>query len=525
MLRLDVQTLKPKKQIVFFRFRLRFFLCAIIASFAFTFAAVHIFQNASSAQTILKSQTPAPFFRVGERLSYNISFNKYDNAAYAEIYSVSRGKLGERDAVELRARIKTIDLVGSAFYILDEGRTTFASPETNLPLYIRKTLNAGILPKEIVYNYLVNPSAANDLLTLIYQIRNAGGVGNFAFQEDDKNYSINLQNTVGERVRTDAGEFDTSVSLAQSQYFTDKGISDFRVNFTQDEARIPVLIRFKTAKGNFRASLASRQTIEPETQNVPTPAPFTTPAPQKTPKPVATPTPYIENQPLIADLTFELGETLEYQISNLGGKYFGNVTVQAKERKQFAGQDSLLLTATATETQAGNPLFNLNDSIRAQVNPDTLEPQQIQLNFTGANAAYNQTAQFNQKTGVVTFGGANQAQIPVGTHSLLSLAYAVRSFNLKPSKDATNPVNDTRVAVFVGSQAYVFTLRPSPAEIINFKGEKVAAQLISISTGNPVIDQLGLRLWLGTDEKRLPLRLIAGNYQADLISETKVTPK
>ena len=119
----------------------------------------------------------------------------------------------------------------------------------------------------------------------------------------------------------------------------------------------------------------------------------------------------------------------------------------------------------------------------------------------------------------------NQIEIPVGTHSILSLAYAVRSFNLKPSKDLTNPVNDTRVAVFLDTKAYVFTLSPSTADIITLQGEKVSAQQISISTGNPAIDVLNLRLWLSNDEKRLPLRLAAGQYQADLISEKIVQSK
>ena len=116
-------------------------------------------------------------------------------------------------------------------------------------------------------------------------------------------------------------------------------------------------------------------------------------------------------------------------------------------------------------------------------------------------------------------------EIPVGTHSILSLAYAIRSFNLKPSKDLNNPVNDTRVAVFVGDQAFVFTLRPANAEFISLKGEKISAQLISITTGNPQIDELKLQLWLSNDAKRLPLRLSIGAYQADLIGETKIQPK
>ena len=91
----------------------------------------------------------------------------------------------------------------------------------------------------------------------------------------------------------------------------------------------------------------------------------------------------------------------------------------------------------------------------------------------------------------------------------MSLAYAIRSFNLKPSKDRKNPVNDTRVAVFLDSDANVFILRPSNADIINLKGEKIPAQLISISTGDPQIDILNLRLWLSIDDKRRPFAFCA----------------
>jgi len=503
--------------------------------FVFLFAASVII-NSVSAQNpaTVKVLSPTPF-RIGERLTYNISFEKFKNAAYAETYVVSRGKLGEKDAVELRSKLKTTDFVSAAFYLLDEQRTTYAESGTGLPLYVRKTSNASVLPKEIVSNYLISQSSGYDWLTLVYQARNSGGVGNFTLQEDDKIYSVSFQNTgKAERVKTDAGEFDTNISSVQSQFFTEKGITDFRINFSNDEARIPALIRFKTSKGDFRGEIASIQIIEPEglPEGIATPIP--TPLPQATPKPIATPAPYIENEPLSADLPFTLGETLEYQIST-NGQYLGNVTLQAKERKQFtyriAGEntpiteDSLILTARVTGTQPGQQILNLNDSIIANVNPESLSPQQIVFKFSGLFAAYNQTVQFNQKTGKAAFNGANQMDIPVGTHSVLSLVYAVRAFNLKPSKDATNPVNDTRVAVFLGNDSYVFRLRPSNAEILNLKNEKISAQLITVSTGNPQIDQLGLRLWLSTDEKRLPLRFTLGSYQADLISENQISPK
>lgn len=478
-----------------------------------------------SAQEAVKIVTlpPTPF-RVGERLTYNVSFENIENAAYAEIYAVSRGKLGEKDAVELHSKIKTNELV-SAFYLIDESRTTFAASESGLPLYSRKTSNAGVTPKETVNNYLVIPTAYNDLLTVIYQARNANGAGSFSFQEDDKIYNAVFQATAkNEKLKNNAGEFETIVSTVQSEYLIEKGITNLRVNFSTDAARIPVLIRFKTVKGDFRADLASLQIIEPETASDPAPIPLQTPRPQAIPKPIVTPTPYIDNEPLAAELPFRLGETLEYQIST-NGQMLGLVTLQAKERKQFTGQDSLLLTATVTGTQPNQQIFRLNDAIQAQVNPLSLAPQQIQLKLSGALSQFNQQILFDQRAGAAVGNNASRMEIPVGTHSILSLAYAIRSFNLKPSKDKTNPVNDTRVAVFLDNKASVLMLRPADADIINLQGERLAAQQITVFTGNPSIDQYNLRVWLTNDEKRLPLRLMFGAYQADLVSEKIIVPQ
>ena len=526
MNRTHLNNFNLNKPSIFAGFCARLFLGFVLLAFPL-FLIVQNFQFVS-AQNPLKIQTLSPTpFRIGERLTYNVSFEKFNNAAYAEIYAVSRGKLGEKDAVELRSKIKTNELVSAAFYMLDDSRTTYAASDSGLPLYIRKICNSGLEPKETISNFLVNPTAYNDLLTVIYHARNAGGNGSFSFQEDDKIYNAVFTNSGAAQVKlkTGAGEFETSVSNVQSDYLTEKGISNLRINFSSDEAHIPVLIQFKTAKGDFRAELASVQMVESETNTEPTPIPASTPVRVvPAPKPIATATPYIDNQPLADELPFSLGETLEYQVST-NGRTLGTVTLQVAGRKQFAGEDSLLLTAMVTETQPQQQILKLNDMIRAQVNPLSLAPQQIELKLSGFLAPNNQQVIFDQRKGVATGNGARQIDIPVGTHSILSLAYAIRSFNLKPSKDLTNPINDTRVAVFLDTKAYVFTLRPSNADIINLKGEKISAQLISISTGNQNIDQYNLRVWLSNDSKRLPLRLMFGSYQADLIAERQTPLK
>lgn len=469
------------------------------------------------------AQTAAGTFRVGERLTYNFSFEKFKDVAYAELYVASRGKLEGKDAVEIQSKIKTVNLLSAAFYMIDEERTTFASVENGLPLFTKKVSNTGVTPLEEDKNYLVTPAANYDLLALIYQARNSGGVGNFQFQENGKVYNANFTATGNEKVKTDAGDFDTVISLVQSDFLTEKGIKDLRINFSTDEQKIPVFIRVKTAKGEFRGSLASFQNTSETPEINPTPTQSQVVV-VPTPKPIVTPTPYIDNQPLSKDLPFVLGETLLYQVSS-SGKKIASITFQAKERKQFAGEDSLLLTALVTGAEQSNQIFNLNDGIRAQVNPATLTPRQIDLKFSGFFSSYNQTTIFDQRTGGAIFNGTNRVEIPVGTHSILSLVYALRSFNLKPSLDKTNPVNDTRVAVFLGNQPYVFTLRPANADLITLKNEKISAQMITVITGNQAVDAQVLKVWLSNDEKRVPLRLTFGTFQADLINESVVMPK
>jgi hypothetical protein len=485
-------------------------------------AAALLISTGIAANRGLTAQTePEPAgLRIGERLTYSVSLEKFSNVAYAELYVASRGRLSGQDAIEIRAKFKTLDFVSAAYYLIDESRTTFAAADSGLPLYISRAKNIGGIPQETNVNYLTSPTPNLDLLTLIYKLRYSGGSGAATLSDGEKAYSVTYGPTGAERVKTDPGEFDTTLISVQSDYFTEAGLKDVRVNVSNDDAHLPVMVRFRTGKGEFRAKLSSVQVIEPEVDATPNPVISATPRPAVTPRMVATPTPYVANLPLSADLAFELGETLNYRITT-AGRPVGAFTLQAKERQQVGGMDSLLLSAVITEVLPGSNLFALNDFVRAQVDPDTLLPRQLEIKFTGPLSGYNRTARFDHSGSFITFNGNSRVDTPIGTHSIISLLYALRSFNLKPSKDLKNPVNDTRVAVFWENQPYVFTLRPSPAGSLTINGETVSTQMVSISTGNPVLDQMAIKVWLTNDERRVPIRITAGAYQADLISESK----
>ena len=487
----------------------------VLRSSVFVFLFLSLFAGRTSAQLQPTN------FRVGEKLTYSISFGKVEDSGYVEMYVASRGLIGGKDSVEIRSKFKTLGFVSATFALIDENRTVFAAPDTGLPIFIRRTQNDGPLPIEAISNYLKNPTSNFDPVTLIYKARQSGGTGSYTFYEGEQVYTATFVSGKAERVKLSSGEYDTTISAVQSEFFAVNGIKDLKINFTNDEDRVPVLFRFKTAKGEGRITLVSSHTAEtaPTAKPTPTATPVPTPIVLATPRPTATPAEYVENQPLLPELGFALGETLTYNLSE-AGRPIGVVTLEAKERKLFERKDSLLLTATVTAIEPGNKTFAPGDSIRAQVDPDTLAPRSFEAKFGGGLRGLNQSVVFDPRTGNISFGGIAPTDGPIGTHSLLSLIYAMRSFNLKKSNVASNPVNDTRVAVFWETKPYVFKLRPDVPTDIVINGEKISAQLIIINTDNAKLDGLGIKVWLGA-ASRVPVRISVGTFQADLIVQPK----
>jgi hypothetical protein len=169
-------------------------------------------------------------------------------------------------------------------------------------------------------------------------------------------------------------------------------------------------------------------------------------------------------------LAFDLGEQLDYRITSLG-QQLATMRLSAKERKQINGVDSLLLEATFFDIRGGSP-FAAGDYIRAYVRPESLAPLQLEMKFSGALRPYTTIAKFERDGSLINAGG-KPIEAPVGTHSIISLLYAARSFNLKPSRDLNNPINDTRVAVLWESQPFIFTLRPSVPETLTIDGKQI----------------------------------------------------
>jgi len=488
--------------------------------------AVWLLTTAAYAQTQVAPPATAGSFRIGEHISYNVSLDKFKNVAFVETNVVSRGQIAGKNVVEIQSRVKTEGFVSAAIALIDETRTVYAAVDDGRPLLINRVLDGGVSSRQIDVDNTKATSAPFDLITALFKARDANGSGSFSFAEDGEESTITFLPEGSGKIATDQGTFESTIIRVSSPYFDARGFKEFRLWLSNTEARIPVAFEFKSRNGTFRATLAS-YSVERPPQPAETPSPTPDPSVSPTPhrpvvRPTPSPTPYIPNQPLLAELKFKLGEELNYQVTQ-GGRKVGVFQLSAKERKLIGVQDTLVLEAKATGVDGGNPPFSLGDSMVANVNPDTLGPSSFTARLSNALAPYLQNAVFDQRTGTVTFG-ANRAEGPVGVHCLLSLVYAMRSFNLTPSRNAADPVNDTRVAVFWRDKVRIFSLRPARPETITVADKKLEAQPITIVTGDPETDKLGFKIWLSTGMSRTPLRLAIGGFQADLVSETIVQP-
>lgn len=457
----------------------------------------------------------------GEKLTYHISFNNLENAGFAELQVASVGKLDGRDVVEIRSKFKTADLVSAAFFLIDQNRTTFVAPDTGLPVYMTKVYTSGPLPKETTFNFLRSPTFGYDFGSLIYRARMNGGVGTYPLYEEGKLYNVTFTRVGREHLRVDAGEFDTEAVEVRSDFLTAHDLKDAVINFTADQAHVPVRMTFRLRKGTFRITLASIDRPEtvpvfvqlPNASPTPTPVPAATPLP--TPRPAPTATPYVDDRPLPIELNFSLGESLDYRVTQ-AGQPAGIITLSAKERKQVNREDTLFLSAVVTSVDPSSHVLTLGDHIQALVDPETLAPRSVESRFSSSLPALNQAAVFDQRSGQIVTGAGQPVESPLGTHTVLSLIYAMRSFNLAASGNPSAPVNDTRVAVFWGNKTLIFSLRPGKPESITLNGQKLMAQPVMVTTGDPQLDALALKVWLSMDT-RVPLRFAAGTFQADLI--------
>jgi hypothetical protein len=474
-------------------------------------------------------------YRIGERLTYDVSFAHFVSAAHVELFIAGRGKYFDRDGIELRGHVETTGVVNVALLALNNDYTTYVDMATGLPYRSQQVVREAGRTSEASSDY--NQPAGTDaipgklrtgefpgtfdLLSALYRVRglplNDGSSYYINVRTESHDFAAEVKAVGREMVKTGVGSFDT---IAVKVSVKDAPVSNIRVYFSDDEWHVPVLLTAKAPDGEIRAELAASELTPPAA--APTPGTPVTPPARPLPADGRPPvTPPIEGAAKAAggsdaplNLPFKVGEQLNYQVYvNNGAQPVGSMNFAVASRGRYFNRDGLVFTATAQTTGAGARIFFVNDVIKSYVDPETLLPFRTEMNLAEGKWRTTRAYNLDQDRGAVVTEKNQRIEIPVGTHDLISLLYALRTFDL-------TPLRRNAISILAISQPRTLFVASQKRETIDIGNQKIAALLLTLTTDDPEPDRLQLRVWVGDDSRHLPLRITAvtplGSVRADL---------
>lgn len=483
-------------------------------------------QRAASDTTTTASSSLSPY-RVGERLTYHVSFSNFINAAHVELLVAARGNFFNRDALQVRAHVETTGVVNAALYSINNDYTSYIDPNTGLPFRTQQVIREGGSTSDTAseYNQPVGTAAIPsklrlgefpgiyDFISALYRLRSLslspGAVYYFTARNDLDTYAAELRVTGRELIKTNVGSFNTIVTQLRVPKNSEANNYRLRIYFSDDERHVPVLITARHPSGEIRIELAGSELPEPTTQtstSVVTPPPVN---PQNTTVITAA-----GGSPFPPELPFNAGEQLNYSVVlGTSPQPVGTLSLQVRGRAKYFNRDGIQLGMKAQTAAGAARLFYVNDQVNSYVDPNTLLPFRTELQLQEGRDRTNQVLTIDQDRGSALTDRGTRIEIPVGTHDLLSVLYALRSFNLAPPRR-------NAVSILINNRPRTLFISSLKREMIDLGGQKIAALQLSLTTDDPRGDRLGLRLWVSEDNRRLPLRIAAntplGPARADL---------
>lgn len=501
-------------------------------------------QNAADTASLFSS---APY-RVGEHLNYTVSFSNFQTAALLELFVASRTTQAGRDSVELRAHAETTGVVNAALYALNNDYVAFVDPVTGLPFRTQQFIREGARTQDVArdYNQPLGASAfppkqsagfpgTYDFLSAIYRLRALplaqGASYTFTVQSEGTAYDAELRVMGHELLKTNIGSFNSIATQVRVRRNPEADNYRIRIFFSEDERHIPLLMTAQHPSGEIRAEIASADFITdaPPGTALQTPSPTASPRPDRllpvqpgtlppgavvAPTPRRTPTPPAVADAVPADLPFSVGEQLNFTFF-LGNaaQAVGTASFQVRTRARYFNRDGLLLASQMATAGPGQTLFPVNDQINSYVDATTLLPFRTELRLQEGRRRTNWVVSADQDRGTALFDDGTRLEIPVGTHDLVSVLYALRSFDLTPPKR-------NAVSLLINKRPRALFITSLRRESIQLNNQTLPAILLSLVTDEAQGDRLQLRLWVSADRRRLPLRITAvtplGPVRADL---------
>jgi len=503
---------------------LRVILSLPILVLAFSFPVLA--QDGNGAARFPFSQAP---YKVGEHLTYDVSFSNFLSVAHVDIQVVSHAPFAGRDALELRAHAQTTGVVNVALFSINNDYTTYVDPETGLPFHSQQVIRDATRSNDVSVD--LNPPAGTDVspsrerslsgtydfLSAFYRVRalplTVGSTYTLAIRGEAQEYQVEFRVTGSEVVRTNVGSFTTLVT--QVRVSGNPMFKNAKAYFSDDERHVPVLITARVSSADLKVELAGSEIHKPAPGVIPAPTPPIAVA-TPTPAPIARPTPAQTIAP--EDWPFVVGEQLNYQVYiGTSNTPLGLATFQVRSHSRYFDRDGLYLSVTAQTTGAAARVFVANDFIESYLDPRSLLPYRTVMNRAEGKRRVNQTLTINQDYGSATTDKGQKIEIPIGTHDYLSLFYVVRTFNLTPNKR-------NAVSLLVEGKPKTLFINAIKRETIELGQQKLPALALSLTTDDPQSDKYQFRVWISNDRRRLPLRMTCQTELGQLRADLAIVP-
>jgi hypothetical protein len=328
-------------------------------------------------------------------------------------------------------------------------------------------------------------------------------------RNESQDYQANVRVTGRALIKTNVGSFNALVARVDIK---NAPLSNVRVYLSEDEWHVPVLLTAKLREGEMRAELAASELSAPAVPSAtasPSPVRPNTNNPNTTTTSTSTTT---AGPPL--NLPFKVGEQLNYAVYlGTSDQPVGSISFGVTARGRYFNRDGLLFTVTAQTSGAGARAYFVNDKILSYVDPETLLPFRTEMNLAEGTWRTTRGYTVDQDRGAVTTDARQRVEIPVGTHDLISLVYAIRTFDLSPPKR-------NAISILAIDQTRTLFITSQRRETLEIGGQQIPSFLLTLTSDDGTADRLQLRMWVGDDSRHLPLRIAAmtplGPVRADL---------
>lgn len=501
----------------------------------------------SSGSQVANGQGSQPFspapYRVGERLTYNVSFSNFVSAGHIELLVAAHGTFFGRDAIQLKGHIETTGMVNAALFAVNNDYITYVDPTSGMPFRGQEIVRAAARTSDTSADFnqpagvaALPPTRTGefpgtyDFLSAVYRIRalplSPGATYLITVRNGTDSYDAELRVMKSEAVKTNVGSFNTIVCRLRVKNNSQVNGYGIKLYFSDDQRHVPVLITAHHSVGDIRVELAASAFVAtPPVPAVATATPRAITPITQPPGVISAPTAgnttppadnggSVENDAAVTGLPFKVGEQLNYQI------YLPNVTLPAatanfhvRARSKYFDHDGLLFTVNAQTSNAIQALFFATDVVTSYVDPKTLLPFHTELSLNEGRRRSTSKLAINQDHGAAVSEKGDRIEIPVGTHDYLSFFYALRTFNLTPPRRSA-------ISMLVDNKPKTIFITALRKENVQLGSQTIPAIQISLTTDDAEGDKYQLRGWISDDSRRLPLRLTAvtqlGPIRADL---------